>query len=141
MPQVARQPAGAYSRRTTPSPQPLRALVVDDDAFFRANVAALLSADRRIVVVGEAGNGESAARSAAELRPDLVLMDLNMPVLDGFEATRRIREAVPSAAVVAVSGSASESDARLALAAGAAGFLSKAELGAELTDFLLELVE
>jgi CheY-like chemotaxis protein len=66
-------------------------------------------------------------------------MDLNMPVLDGFEATRRIREAVPSATVIAVSGSASESDARRALAAGAAGFLSKAELGGELTDYLLEL--
>jgi DNA-binding NarL/FixJ family response regulator len=138
MPQVAHTRASSQVRRT-PSPKPRRALVVDDDAFFRANVSALLASDRRVVVVGEAGNGASAVRRAAELRPDLVLMDLNMPVLDGFEATRRIREAVPSATVIAVSGSASESDARRALAAGAAGFLSKAQLGGELTDYLLEL--
>ncbi len=139
MPQAARTRTNASSRsRTTPAPKPLRALVVDDDAFFRTNLAALLASDRRVLVAGEAANGASAVRRAVELQPDLVLMDLSMPVLDGYEATRRIREAVPSATVVAVSGSDSAGDARRALAAGAAGFLSKAELGSGLTDYLLE---
>jgi CheY-like chemotaxis protein len=142
MPQVTHTRADASSRlRAAATSKPLRVLVVDDDAFFRANVAALLASDRRVVVVGDAANGASAVRRAAELRPDLVLMDLNMPVLDGFEATRRIRDGLPSQTVVAVSGSASERDARRALAAGAAGFLSKAELGGELADYLLERVK
>lgn len=142
MPQLAYMPARAWRRvRTRAKPKPPRVLVVDDDALFRATLATVLAADGRVEVVGEAGDGASGVRRAIQLRPDLVLMDLDMPVMDGFEATRRIRQAVQAATVVAVSGSTAESDARDALAAGAAGFLSKAELGGELTERVLEFVK
>jgi DNA-binding NarL/FixJ family response regulator len=103
----------------------IRVLLVDDHEVVRIGLAQLLMIDDELVVVGQAGSGEDAFAQAMEQKPDVVLMDLNIPGIDGIEATRRIVEAVPSARVVVLT-SFSERDRILrALEAGAIGFLLK----------------
>ena len=73
-------------------PKPLRILIADDHRLFAEALEAILGSDERIEVVGQASDGEQAVELARKLGPDVVLMDVSMPVLDGFEATREIRE-------------------------------------------------
>jgi DNA-binding NarL/FixJ family response regulator len=103
----------------------MRVLVVDDHDLFRAGLARLLSLQPDMEVVAQASGGLMGVRLAEELHPDVVLMDLRMPDLDGAEATRAIRESQPSARVVALSASVDEVDVTAAMQAGACGFLVK----------------
>ena len=102
----------------------IRVLLVDDHEVVRIGLAQLLMIDEDLVVVGQAATGEDAVHQAVERQPDIVLMDLNMPGIDGIDATRRILEAVPSTRVVILT---SLSDDRVleAIDAGAIGFLLK----------------
>jgi DNA-binding NarL/FixJ family response regulator len=109
-------------------------MIVDDHALFVDTVEALLSAEPDIAVVGRAGNGEDATRLAAELRPDVVLMDISMPVLDGFAAARRIREVLPETCVLFLTGSDAPRDVEEAQRAGASGYLTKDRIASELID-------
>ncbi|WP_313888142.1 response regulator transcription factor [Lentzea alba] len=109
----------------TPPDSPVRILIVDDQALFREALAALLEVQPEIEVVGEAGNGEQAVRLAAELRPDVVLMDLRMPVLDGIAATARLRLEQPEVRVLALTTFDDDADVFAALRAGAVGYLLK----------------
>ncbi|QFZ18524.1 response regulator [Saccharothrix syringae] len=108
----------------------IRVLVADDQALVREGLVVLLAIDPDIEVIGEAADGHDAVRLAAELRPDVVLMDVRMPVLDGLEATRRIMEApanegtVPAKVLVLTTYDLDEYVYR-ALRAGASGFLLK----------------
>lgn len=115
---------------------PLRVLVADDQPLFLETLATTLELDG-LDVVGRAQDGREAARLARLLLPDLVLMDLDMPVMDGIEATRRIREALPSARVVILTGSDSAEDVDRARRAGATGYVTKDRLGADLEAAIL----
>ena len=122
-----------------PSPRPLRVLVADDEPLFVETVKALLAGDDRVEVVGTASNGQDAVDLANALVPDLTLMDISMPVLDGIEAARRIRLEQPSATVLILTGSSIATDIDRARQAGVAGFLTKDRLGTQLVDAILEL--
>ncbi len=100
-------------------------LIVDDQAPFRDVARLVVEMTDRFEVVGEAVDGLSGVSAASELHPSLVLMDLNMPDIDGFEATRRIRSAVPDARVLMLSTHDPADFRDQALAAGAYDFISK----------------
>jgi DNA-binding NarL/FixJ family response regulator len=114
----------------------VRVLLVDDQALFREALRTLLEVREEIEVVGEAGNGEQALRQAAELAPDVVLMDLRMPVLDGVAATRRLRVEQPSVRVLALTTFDDDEDVFAALRAGALGYLLKDVTSARLVEAL-----
>ena len=105
--------------------EPIRILLADDQDLFREGVAELLSSHEDMLVVGEASNGEEAVAKAQALRPDLVLMDVRMPVMDGLEAIRRIHALLPEVKVVMLTVSDAEDDLFEALKEGAVGYLLK----------------
>jgi DNA-binding NarL/FixJ family response regulator len=104
---------------------PVRVLLVDDQALFREALGTLLGVRPEIRVVGEAANGAEALDRSAELAPDVVLMDLHMPVLDGVGATRRLRVEQPDVRVLALTTFDDDEDVFSALRAGAVGYLLK----------------
>lgn len=106
-------------------PEPLRILLADDHPAFIAGLEALLATVSGVVAVGRAGSGEEAVAAAAELQPDVVLMDLNLPGIDGIEATRRIVATSPHVAVLVVSMYEDDDQVFGALKAGARGYLLK----------------
>ncbi|MGH1548558.1 response regulator [Leifsonia poae] len=104
---------------------PIRILLVDDQQLVRLGFRMVLDAEPGLTVVGEAGDGAEGVRLAGELRPDVVLMDVRMPVLDGIEATRRIVEANAEARVIVLTTFDLDEYAFGGLRAGASGFLLK----------------
>jgi DNA-binding NarL/FixJ family response regulator len=107
------------------SEAPIRVLVADDQTLVREGLVTLLGLIPGIEVAGVARDGEEAVRLAASLRPDVVLMDLRMPRLDGVEATRRLAAAGPTPRVVVLTTYADEESIFAALQAGALGYLTK----------------
>ena len=103
----------------------IRVLLADDQALVRAGFRMILRAEADLEVVGEAGNGREAVASATELRPDVVLMDVRMPELDGIEATRRIAAATDAPRVLVLTTFDLDEYVFEALRAGASGFLLK----------------
>ncbi|HEY4348014.1 MAG TPA: response regulator transcription factor [Gaiellaceae bacterium] len=104
---------------------PIRVLIVDDHAVVREGLRAFLSLQEGIEVAGEAGDGEEAVETADRLRPDVVLMDLVMPRLDGLAAMRILRERVPAARVIVLTSFLDDDKLMPAMRAGAAGYLLK----------------
>jgi DNA-binding NarL/FixJ family response regulator len=115
----------------------VRVLLVDDQALFREALATLLGVRPEVSVVGEAANGDEALRAAAGLRPDVVLMDLRMPVLDGISATRRLRVEQPGVRVIALTTFDEDDEVFAALRAGAVGYLLKDVSSARLVEAIL----
>lgn len=105
--------------------KPTRVLLVDDQGLFREGLRTLLSVQSDLDIVGEAVNGEEAVQRARALKPDVVLMDLRMPVLGGVEATRQIRAAVPGCQVIVLTTFDDDEEVFDALRSGAAGYLLK----------------
>jgi DNA-binding NarL/FixJ family response regulator len=116
---------------------PVRVLLVDDQALFREALATLLGVRTEIAVVGEAGDGAQALARVAETRPDVILMDLRMPVLDGIEATRRLHVSHPEVKVLALTTFDGDDEVFAALRAGAVGYLLKDVSGDRLVDAVL----
>ncbi|MCW2739606.1 MAG: DNA-binding response regulator [Blastococcus sp.] len=115
----------------------MRVLLVDDQALFREALGTLLEVRPEIEVVGEAGDGAAALTQAGVLRPDVVLMDLHMPVLDGIAATRRLRVEQPGIRVLALTTFDDDEDVFAALRAGAVGYLLKDVSSDRLVEALL----
>ncbi|GAB3577390.1 response regulator transcription factor [Leifsonia lichenia] len=113
---------------------PIRVLLVDDQALVRLGFRMVLEADSGLNVVGEASDGLEAVRLAVETRPDVILMDVRMPSLDGIEATRRIVAANPAARIIILTTFDLDEYAFGGLRAGASGFLLKDARPSELTD-------
>lgn len=107
------------------SEKKIRVLIVDDQSLIRTGIATLLARKPDIEVVGQAGNGAEALERAAALDPDVVLMDLMMPVMDGVEATRRLGKAGPRPAVIILTTFREDEYVFKGLAAGARGYLLK----------------
>jgi DNA-binding NarL/FixJ family response regulator len=120
-------------------PSGIRVLIADDHRLFSEALEAILTADGRVKVVGQAADGAEAVKLAVALEPDVVLMDISMPVMDGFQATRQIRKQQPHARVLVLTGSDSQSDVDRAREAGAAGYVTKDRIAAELIEAILEI--
>jgi len=119
----------------------IKVLVVDDHAIVRAGLVSVLGFEHDIVVVGEANDGEQAVEQTERLHPDVVIMDLMMPRLDGAAATARIRRSRPDTKVIILTTYGSSSEIRQALKAGAAGAISKSLRNEELTTAIRSVAE
>jgi DNA-binding NarL/FixJ family response regulator len=104
---------------------PIRVLIVDDQSLFREGLRTLLSVQPEFEVVGEAGNGEEAVQLVTELRPEIVLMDLRMPVMDGVAATNKLHLDTPDVKVIVLTTFDDDENVFEGLRAGAVGYLLK----------------
>jgi DNA-binding NarL/FixJ family response regulator len=125
--------------RRSRKPRPLRVLIADDHRLFAEALEAILASDDRIEVVGQAGDGSEAVELARRLGPDVVLMDVSMPVLDGFEATREIRATSDDTRVLMLTGSNSRDDVDRSREAGASGYVTKDRIASELVATIVEV--
>jgi DNA-binding NarL/FixJ family response regulator len=110
----------------------VRVLVVDDFEPFRRSVALLLQKRPELQIIGEASDGLKAVQKAEELQPDLILLDIGLPKLNGIEAARRIRQLSPRSKILFVSQESSADVVHEAFATGACGYVIKADAGSEL---------
>ncbi len=118
----------------TESPREIRVLLVDDHAVFRQGICALLARRKGIEVVGEAENGKQAIEQVSALHPDVVLMDIAMPVMNGLEATQEIHKSFPETRVLVLTQYESKEYVFSLLRAGAAGYVPKLTRIEELVD-------
>lgn len=127
------------ARKSKRKPQPLRVLIADDHRLFAEALEAILATDERIEVVGQASDGGQAVELARKFDPDVVLMDVSMPVLDGFEATREIRATSDAVRVLMLTGSNSRADVDRSREAGASGYITKDRIASELVGAIVEV--
>jgi DNA-binding NarL/FixJ family response regulator len=117
-----------------------RVLIADDQTLFRSGLARLLDSDDRVSVVGEAVDGNEAVKLAASLKPDVVLMDIKMPGLDGIEATRRIVAESPKSKVLMLTTFEADNHVIQALKAGASGYVLKDSQASAIVSSILAVV-
>lgn len=113
-------------------PDEIRVVIADDEPLFVEMIKALLAAEEGIDVIATARDGRMAVRLASELQPDVIVMDISMPVMDGIDATRRIREQNPSASVLILTGGTTTGDVDRARKAGASTYMTKDRIDTEL---------
>jgi DNA-binding NarL/FixJ family response regulator len=118
----------------------IRVIIADDHSLFAAAVQAILEGDDRFEVVGLARDGSEAVEQATTRKPDVVLMDIAMPVLDGFQATKELRKRLPELPVLMLTGSNARLDIDKARKAGAAGYVTKDRIAGELIDAIVDVV-
>jgi DNA-binding NarL/FixJ family response regulator len=119
----------------------IKVLIADDHLLFAEALAAILATDDRFEVVGQAHDGEKAVELATAEKPDVVLMDIQMPKLDGVEAAKRIKKKRRSPQVLMLTGSSSSADIARAREAGVAGYVTKDRIASELLDSIVEASE
>ena len=112
----------------------VRVLVVEDYEAFRSFVCSTLSKKPGLQIIGEASNGLEAVHKAEELQPDLILLDLGLPILNGIEAARRIRKLAPESKILFVSQESSADVVQEALATGAGGYVVKTDVVSKLLE-------
>lgn len=137
-PSLRREPAPSHVSR---HPSPIRVLLVDDHAMVRQGLRSVLDGYSDLTIIAEAGDGEEAVALAKLLHPDLIVMDVNLPRLDGIEATRRIRTDRPDALIVGLSVNQAEHVVSAMKAAGAAAFLTKESAADHLYETIEAVVE
>ncbi len=120
---------------------PVRVLIVDDHRLFAEALEAVLSSEARIEVVGRASDGGEAVELARRLQPDVVALDISMPVMDGFEAAAELERLQRPPAVLMVTGSNSPEDVDRARRAGVKGYITKDAIAARLVDAILAAAE
>jgi len=120
---------------------PITVLIADDHRLFAEALEAILAGDARIRVAGHAGDGRQAVELTQTLEPDVVLMDISMPLMDGIEAAKKIREEGNDARILMLTGSNSRADVSRAREAGADGYVTKDRIAAELIDAIVEVAE
>ena len=118
---------------------PIRVLIADDHRLFAEALEAILSTDTRIAVAATARDGREAVALADEHRPDVILMDISMPVMDGLEAVEELQRRGIDAGVLMLTGSNARHDVDRARQAGAAGYVTKDRIAAELIDAIVEV--
>ena len=123
---------------TSDSPPAIRVLIADDHRLFAEALEAILGADERLEIVGRAADGREAVELATEVEPDVVLLDISMPVMDGFTAATELGRLPRSPAVVMLTGSNAPQDVDRARRAGARGYVTKDAIAARLVDAILE---
>ena len=127
---VERRPG--RKRGATSSEHAIKVMIVDDDDDIRAGIAAILSEDTSIEVIAQADDGVSAIRMADDLRPDVIIMDIAMPLIDGITATRHIVDRMPTTRVLTVSSYTDVDRVRSIIDAGASGYVVKSSVRREL---------
>ena len=118
--------------------KPVRVLIADDHRLFAEALEAVLSTEKRIEVVGRAADGEEAVELARRLEPDVVALDISMPVMDGFEAAVQLERLERPPAVLILTGSSAPEDVDRARRVGAKGYITKDAIAASLVDAILE---
>jgi len=118
---------------------PIRVLIADDHRLFAEALEAILDGDDRITIVAHALDGRQAVKLTRDHAPDVVLMDISMPVMDGIEAARKIHVQSPETRILMLTGSNSRTDVDRARKAGAAGYVTKDRIAAELIDAIVEI--
>lgn len=116
---------------------PVRVLIADDHRLFAEALEAVLSSEKRIEVVGRAADGSEAVELARRLKPDVVALDISMPVMDGFEAAAQMETLRHPPAVLMLTGSNAPEDVDRARRAGAKGYITKDAIAASLVDAIL----
>jgi DNA-binding NarL/FixJ family response regulator len=116
----------------------IRVLIADDHTLFADALEAIVATDGRFVVVAKVKNGEEALGVALAEKPDVVLMDISMPVMDGIEAAKLIHGRLPKTKVLMLTGSDSATDVARSRDAGAAGYVTKDRIAAELLEAIAE---
>jgi DNA-binding NarL/FixJ family response regulator len=121
----------------TRTPSPVRVLIADDHRLFAEALEAVLSTEERIEVVGRAADGSEAVAMAQRLDPDVIALDISMPVMDGFEAAIELEKLAHPPAILMLTGSSAPEDVDRARRVGAKGYITKDAIAARLVDAIL----